>query len=101
MFWSAHVPSRRVWLLFCDSSSSLQCGSADNTCMHKSYDVQLFERLVDVNRALPWEDSCIEDRHKQRMGRFLEPIRGLLHRDPETRFTVQNFRDEMGVCLRP
>lgn len=57
--------------------------------------VQVLHQLKNPDALLPWDDACISDLDKERLGRFLAPIRKLLARDPEERDTVRSVRQEL------
>lgn len=57
--------------------------------------VQVLSQLRDPEALLPWDDACISDRDKERLGRFLAPIRKLLARNPQDRATVRSVRQEL------
>ena len=57
--------------------------------------IQVLNRLKNTDALLPWDDACISDRDKERLGRFLAPIRKLLSRNPQERDTVRSVRQEL------
>ena len=61
--------------------------------------VQVLNQLKDPEALLPWDEACISDIDKQRLGRFLAPIRRLLARNPEDRASIRSFRKEIDNFL--
>lgn len=57
--------------------------------------MQVLNQLKDPGALLPRDDACIRNRDKERLGRFLEPIRKLLARTPHHRATVRSIREEL------